>query len=144
MRILFTGLWAILLFIFTCSFSFQDLIQHQSLDFSFNASPDWSELTDQDVQWYRRDWVLRKAGHLLGFFLLALLASGGGRSTYAFGLCVLYAAATEILQLYFFRGGRIYDMAIDTLGVLMAYLWCRFLVRVKLTTTNFTRHKKNT
>ena len=74
-----------------------------------------------DFQWASNDWILRKIGHFIGFFILALLASNFGKYKSAFYLCIIYAALTEILQLFFFRGGRIYDVINDSLGVLLAY-----------------------
>ncbi|NMO95702.1 VanZ family protein [Paenibacillus lemnae] len=125
MRIIFTVFWAAVLFTFTCSINFQALLHQQLIDFRFNPAPDWSELFRMDFQWYRNDWILRKAGHLIGFFVLALSASNFGKIRFAFILCILYAAATEILQLYFFRGGRIYDVINDSFGIILAYLVCK-------------------
>lgn len=127
MRIIITVIWALALFVFTCSLNFQLLIQYHIVNFRFNPSPDWSELTKLDFQWYSSDWILRKIGHFIGFFILALLASDFGRKRTAFFWSVAYAALTEILQLFFFRGGRIYDVINDSLGILLAYLLCMIL-----------------
>lgn len=124
MRTILTILWGLILFIFTCSLNFQLLIRYHIIDFQLNPSPDWSELFKMDFQWYSTDWVMRKIGHFLGFFILALLASGFGKSKMAFYICVGYAALTEILQLFFFRGGRIYDVINDAFGIGLAYLIC--------------------
>lgn len=124
MRTILTIMWAIALFIFTCSLNFQLLIRYHIINFQFNPSPDWSELFNMDLQWKSTDWIMRKIGHFFGFFILALLASGFGKSRITFHLCVLYAALTEILQLFFFRGGRIYDVINDVLGIGLAYLIC--------------------
>lgn len=129
MRIILTFLWAIALFVFTCSVNFHLLIRYQVVDFQFNPYPDWSELTKLDFKWYSSDWILRKIGHFIGFFILALLASDFGRRRTAFFWSVAYAALTEILQLFFFRGGRIYDVINDSLGILLAYLLCTILFR---------------
>jgi len=125
MRIFLTLIWACILFIFTCSVNFHMLIKYQFIDFQINPAPDWLELLKSDYQWSDTEWLQRKAGHMLGFFILALLGSKFGKYRSAFYLSVLYAAVTEILQLYFFRGGRIYDVFIDTVGVLLAFLFCR-------------------
>ncbi|MDL1162346.1 VanZ family protein [Yersinia pestis] len=129
MRFIITVIWALALFVFTCSLNFQLLIQYHIVNFRFNPSPDWSELTKLDFQWYSSDWILRKIGHFIGFFILALLASDFGRRRTAFFWSVAYAALTEILQLFFFRGGRIYDVINDSLGILLAYLLCMILFR---------------
>ncbi|KOR76602.1 VanZ family protein [Paenibacillus solani] len=132
MRIMLTFLWAIALFIFTCSVNFHHLISDHVVEFQFNPSPDWSELLRQDFQWNSSDWRLRKIGHFFGFFVLALLASNFGKRKSAYYLCVAYAGLTEILQLFFFRGGRIYDVINDSLGILLAYLLCLILLRKRI------------
>ncbi|MEX3618252.1 VanZ family protein [Paenibacillus glucanolyticus] len=124
MRIVLTVIWAIVLFIFTCSVNFNLLIQYHIIDFHLNPHPDWSELLKLDFQWSSNDWVLRKIGHFIGFFVLALLASNFGKYKSAFYWCTIYAALTEILQLFFFRGGRIYDVINDAFGIFLAYLFC--------------------
>ena len=123
------ALWALALFVFTCSLNFHLLIQQHVLNFRFNSSPDWSELLNLDFQWYSGEWISRKIGHFFGFFTLALLASSFGKIKSAFYWCVIYAAFTEILQLFFFRGGRIYDVINDALGILLAYFLCTIQFR---------------
>lgn len=129
MRIFITVIWALALFIFTCSLNFQLLIQYHIVNFRFNPSPDWSDLLKLDFQWYSGDWISRKIGHFFGFSILALLASNFGKTKSAFYWCVLYAAFTEILQLFFFRGGRIYDVINDASGILLTYFLCTFQLR---------------
>ncbi|WP_179281137.1 VanZ family protein [Paenibacillus sp. XY044] len=135
MRIFLTVIWAVCLFVFTCSFDFNALLHHQQVDFRLNFSPDWSELLKLDLQWSSEVWVNRKIGHFIGFFLLALLLSNFRVSKLAVITTILYAALTEILQLYFFRSGRIYDVVNDTFGILCAYLFCLlFQAYIKRTT----------
>lgn len=137
MRIILVVFWALVLFIFTCSVNFNFLIQYHIIDFQLNPNPDWSELLRLDFQWSSYDWVLRKIGHFIGFFILALLASNFGKYKSAFYWCIIYAALTEFLQLFFFRGGRIYDVINDSFGVLLAYLCCLILF------SHSSRHQRN-
>lgn len=132
MRIFLTVIWALALFIFTCSLNFHLLIKYHIINFKFNPTPDWSELLKLDFQWSSHEWILRKIGHLIGFFILALISSDYGRYKSAFYITIFYAALTEILQLFFFRGGRIYDIANDSLGVLLAYIFCLLLFSKKI------------
>lgn len=131
MRIILTVIWAVALFVFTCSLSFQLLIKYHIVDFKFNPAPDLSELLKFDFQWSNPEWILRKIGHLAGFFILALISSDFGKYKSAFYFSVIYAACTEFLQLFFFRGGRIYDVINDSFGVLLAYLLCSILFHNK-------------
>lgn len=130
MRIIITLIWAFALFVFTCSLNFHLLIKYHIIDFRLNMAPDWSELFKLDFQWYSTDWILRKIGHFFGFFILTLLATDFGKSRSALYLCVIYAALTEILQLFFFRGGRIYDVVNDTLGIGLAFILCTLFRRI--------------
>lgn len=130
MRIIITLIWAFALFVFTCSLNFHLLIKYHIIDFRLNMAPDWSELFKLDFQWYSTDWILRKIGHFFGFFILTLLATDLGKSRSALYLCVIYAALTEILQLFFFRGGRIYDVVNDTLGIGLAFILCTQFRRI--------------
>ncbi|MCM2996618.1 MULTISPECIES: VanZ family protein [Paenibacillus] len=127
MRIFLTVTWAVCLFVFTCSFDFNALLHHHRADFRLNPSPDWSELLKLDLQWSSEAWINRKIGHFIGFFLLELLLSNLRGSKLAVMTAILYAALTEVLQLYFFRSGRIYDIVNDTFGILCAYLFCLML-----------------
>lgn len=124
MRTLLTIIWTIALFIFTCSVNFRLLIEQQYVHFVFNTSPPWHELLELDLDFNDSDWILRKIGHFVGFGILFLLASNFGKYKSAFLYCVLYAMLTEVLQLFFFRGGRIYDVINDSAGIFAAYLLC--------------------
>lgn len=132
MRIILTVIWAFVLFVFTCSVNFHLLIRYHIVDFHFNPSPDWSELLKLDFQWTSHDWVQRKIGHFFGFFVLAILASNFGKYKSAFFFAIIYASMTEVLQLFFFRGGRIYDVVNDSAGILFAYILCLILFRNKI------------
>lgn len=132
MRMMLTVIWAFALFVFTCSVNFHLLIKYHIIDFKFNPNPDWSELLKLDFQWSSHDWILRKIGHLIGFFILALIASDFGKYKSAFYFSVIYAALTEILQLFFFRGGRIYDVINDSFGIILAYILCSFFFHKKV------------
>ncbi len=84
MRIFLTLIWACILFIFTCSVNFHMLIKYQFIDFQINPAPDWLELLKSDYQWSDTEWLQRKAGHMLGFFILALLGSKFGKYSVRF------------------------------------------------------------
>ncbi|WP_165279973.1 VanZ family protein [Paenibacillus protaetiae] len=127
MRITLTIIWAIALFIFTCSFNFHQLITEHYIHFVHNSHPDWSELFKLDFEFDDSEWVTRKIGHFVGFGLLGVLASNFGKYKSAFLYSVMYAALTEVLQLFFFRGGRIYDIINDSAGILFAYVVCRIV-----------------
>lgn len=142
MRIILTVIWAFVLFVFTCSVNFHLLIRYHIVVFNFNPTPDWSELLKLDFQWTSHDWMNRKIGHFFGFFILAILSSSFGKYKSAFFFSIVYAALTEILQLFFFRGGRIYDIANDSAGILFAYIICLFLLRKSTRRTSYINKEK--
>ncbi|WP_156484828.1 VanZ family protein [Bhargavaea cecembensis] len=73
-------------------------------------------------------YLLQKIGHFLSFgFLYYLLVAWMKRPHKAFVLCVLFALFTEILQLFFHRSGRLFDVGIDLLGIITAYLICTYI-----------------
>ncbi|MBD2848562.1 VanZ family protein [Paenibacillus sp. IB182496] len=123
LRILTGILWALLLFVFTCAISFHRLVYDFELFFVLQPNPDWMDffkLQDFDVS--DSEWILRKLGHMAGFFILALLLGNLGRNRWGVYAAILYALATEVMQLFFYRGGRLYDVLIDTAGILLA-IW---------------------
>lgn len=100
-----------------------DFIIHQEINFQFNSSP---VLTDffliDKIQSEISFYMLQKLGHVLGFGVLYILLSYSFKnSRLAFRLSFLFAFVTEVLQLYFNRTGRLTDVGIDLIGILLAY-----------------------
>ncbi|RDI40029.1 VanZ family protein [Falsibacillus pallidus] len=124
MKIIQIVLVAALIFLFTCTQSFDDLMYRGMIGFRFNPEPNFFELfqfnfTDLQDQPY----IIQKIGHFSSFTIFALLVFSWVRK-YRLTLLVSigYAITTEILQLYFSRDGRFVDMFIDSAGVLAALL----------------------
>ena len=121
MRGFFILLWALAIFIFTCTASFPGLIESGQVHFEWEADPNFSELFSPLPVDLTRDFLLQKWGHALAFLFLTILLQRKFRSkAWILYLAISYAALTEILQLYFTRDGRIFDMAIDLIGILFA------------------------
>ena len=75
------------------------------------------------------DLLIKKAGHLLAYGVLALLAKWVGFSTRSSLVLVLaYAASDELHQRYIpGRHGNILDVLIDMLGAVLALLLAHYL-----------------
>ncbi|MBB3108535.1 VanZ family protein [Paenibacillus phyllosphaerae] len=135
LRFALAVIWMIFLFICTCTTNFQNMVLHYDISFKFDASPDWNQLfilpnTDvirDHIRWYS----FQKIGHFTGFAILTLILTNMGQWRLGVIPAVGYAIATEILQLYFMRDGRIVDMFIDSSGILLAYLFVVLINRRK-------------
>jgi VanZ family protein len=122
MRILLIILWAGLLFILTCTTSIELLFQQQRLLFQWNSSPSFSEFFSPLPSELSEAFITRKIGHSLSFFILTVLMLSRISLKYAFVASLVIAAMTEILQLFFQRDGRLFDIGFDSLGIILAIL----------------------
>ncbi|MGM0902894.1 MAG: VanZ family protein [Bacillota bacterium] len=74
------------------------------------------------------EFVIRKVGHILVFFLLSVLFVITYHSICnAFFISFLFGFLTEFVQLFFSRGGRLFDVWIDGIGVVIGVV-CSFLM----------------
>ncbi|MGN7455070.1 VanZ family protein [Paenibacillus pasadenensis] len=114
--------WAGLLLMLTGTESLRQLLLHRELVFSFDLSPDFRPFFHwADIRSIHSEWLLVKLGHFLGFAVLDLLLMLWlGRKLPALALSLLFALATEALQLFQHRDGRLYDVIIDLSGALTA------------------------
>ncbi|MGX6443690.1 VanZ family protein [Neobacillus sp. K501] len=63
---------------------------------------------------------MQKLGHIVAFFILTvLLVKCIYSKSLALLLSISYAALTEVLQLFFTRDGRIFDIGFDGIGILL-------------------------
>jgi len=121
-------IWCVFLFVCTCTYNFDRFIGHGDIHFIRNPYPQWQELLDPFPSRLSRSWALQKIGHFTGFFVLAAILAFRLRQRWhaalAFAFSFGYAAATELLQLYFFRDGRLSDLIFDSAGILLAIWLC--------------------
>ncbi|MDS9472627.1 VanZ family protein [Sporosarcina pasteurii] len=101
-------------------------LYYQKVSFKLNASPIFSDLLiTSDIHLNSKFYLTQKLGHISAFgFLYFLLYLWIRKPNKAFVICTLFALSTEIIQLYFGRNGRLYDVGIDMIGVGLAYLVC--------------------
>ncbi|WP_442596438.1 VanZ family protein [Neobacillus sp. D3-1R] len=123
MRIVLIMVWAGFIFLSTCNSSFPDLLEHQQISFHWTFTPSFEELLYPLPTEDNPYFTLQKIGHALSFFILALLVMARFPSKIqAFILCFSYAVLTEILQLFFMRDGRLFDIGFDSIGILSAII----------------------
>lgn len=121
-RILLITCWMGILFVFTCSLRIEEIITSGVLQFSFDSQPDLSELLQSLPPDTTGAFWTRKIGHAACFFILAFLLLKKLPRVHTLAISVIYAASTEILQLFFFRDGRLFDIGFDAIGIVLAIL----------------------
>jgi VanZ family protein len=123
--------WGILLFVFTCASDSGFWISGTLPSFHWSASPDFNEMTNLDLK-YSIGYLIRKAGHFSGFsILLVLFYSKCKNIGKSIVFSISYALLTELLQLYFGRDGRLYDVVIDSAGVLFGMIVMQMMYKLK-------------
>lgn len=91
-------------------------------EFSLYILPNYNDLFIIDLK-ATPAYVIRKIGHFSGFAFFAIFIWIQNRSFLRSAFySIAYAILTELLQLYFGRDGRLYDIVIDSLGILMALI----------------------
>ncbi|MCM3652945.1 VanZ family protein [Metabacillus litoralis] len=117
-----------MIFIFTCTESLFLLLQEQKLSFQFNTSPSFSDffindlINNPDITYFNQ-----KAGHIICFFILALLLYWTSHRVWLTTLLLLIVAfSTEFAQLFFSRSGRLLDVFYDSIGLTMFLVFYLF------------------
>ncbi|WP_409348222.1 VanZ family protein [Paenibacillus gyeongsangnamensis] len=133
MRLFAVILWALVLFIFTCNISLHALLNDKIL-FIINPHPKYRDLFIYlDYNLVHPYWIIVKLGHVIGFAIMDFLLFWWTRKrTYAALLTITLALLTEILQLFFNRDGRIYDVVIDSVGILISYYASKLHKTIKI------------
>ncbi|MEH7332788.1 VanZ family protein [Neobacillus drentensis] len=128
MKIFLILIWTISIFVFTCTANFSELLASGAVHFEWDAHPQFMELLEPLPVSINMDFIIQKIGHLTAFFILALLLQTKLRSKFeVFIFAASYAILTEFLQLYFTRDGRLFDIEIDSAGILLSIAIGSFL-----------------
>jgi VanZ family protein len=131
MRSLVIFVWCVVILIFTCTASFHDLIHFGVLSFRLNGQPVFSEFLSPFPSNISKSLLFQKLGHIAAFQILTVLVLMKFRSIpIILIMTASFAALTEFLQLYFSRGGRLFDIGIDLIGILAA-LGMSTIIRAK-------------
>jgi VanZ family protein len=120
--------WAGLLFLFTCTESMEQFIQNGIIVFSWSSQPNVHEFLYPLPSVPDATFISRKVGHALSFFVLSILSFSVFLSKKKMlVISLLYAVLTEVLQLFFQRGGRLFDIGFDGAGIAVALMVVTFL-----------------
>lgn len=121
--------WIVTILVAGCTADAHAFLYEQAISFHLDVTPNFRDLfITHDIYLEKEFYVIQKIGHisafgLLFFFLFATIKRLG----HAFILCSMFAFFTEILQLYFQRNGRLFDVGVDMIGILLAFLLCKSL-----------------
>lgn len=114
-------LWAAAIFVFTCTASFTELLEWGTIRFQWNGNPQLSELLLPLPEHINEGFLRQKIGHIGAFWILTILLQAKYLSRkFVLLIALFYSGLTEILQLFFMRDGRLFDMGFDTVGILLA------------------------
>jgi VanZ family protein len=132
-KALFVLAWAVMLGVFACTSDLDALLRHQTVHFRWVAEPDFTDLLIvHDMRPYEPYWLMITAGHEFGFAALTLLIYHLRRNLgSAAAAAFVYAALTEVLQLYFGRDGRLADFVIDSFGVMASIAALKAIRKMK-------------
>ncbi|MBT2726179.1 VanZ family protein [Bacillus sp. ISL-75] len=121
MRGIYILLWAAAILILTCTADFSELMASGKIRFEWVGDPNFSELLFPLPLELSRDFLLQKCGHVFAFLILTFLLQTKFHSkAFILILAIAFALLTEILQLYFSRDGRMFDIGFDLIGILFA------------------------
>ena len=128
-RILILIIWTGVIFITTCVSNLNELTHGFFISFDFRDKPDLTEFYSP-LPILTEDFMIQKIGHILAFFVFTILLF---QCFYSFSIALIgsagYGFMTEILQLYFSRGGRLFDVGFDSIGVIAGLLYAVFVLK---------------
>lgn len=117
-------IWAAGMLVVMCTSDAQAFVYDQTLNYNLNLAPHYIELFRvSDIDLTDSFYLLQKTGHIISFGILYSLVFNSLRNHYkAFIICVLFAFSSEMLQLFFERNGRFFDVGVDFIGIVIAFL----------------------
>lgn len=121
--------WGIFLGMDTWTDNLRALLQFKNVGFRWVSSPNFlSFFYLFDISKIHHHFVIVKLGHFIGFGIFDLLLFNWKNShKQALGISFTFALLTEILQLFFGRDGRLYDLIIDFSGAILIYFMIKFI-----------------
>ncbi|WP_339251578.1 VanZ family protein [Sporosarcina sp. FSL W8-0480] len=126
-----TLIWVFFILVAGCTYSAHAFLYDQVIHFTPKLDPTFADLfITTDFNWTSRFFWKQKFGHMTAFGIMYVLFLGSIRKEKnALIICMLFALITEIVQLFFGRNGRLYDIGIDFVGIFVSYMVCHYLLR---------------
>ena len=119
--------WAVIILIAGCTSDAHAFLFEQVVAFNVEMAPNFRDLLiTNDIHITNEFYVIQKIGHISAFgVLFFFMLNWIKRVKITLLLCATFAFMTEVLQLFFSRNGRLYDVGIDMVGILLSYVMCR-------------------
>ncbi|MFC3210725.1 MULTISPECIES: VanZ family protein [Planomicrobium] len=116
--------WAAGILVVMTTSNAEAFLYNQILHYELDLSPNFIDLFRlNDVALTDNFYLIQKLGHLLSFGILYMLLYNWLHThSKALWYCIAFAISSEIIQLFFERNGRIFDMGVDFIGILLAYI----------------------
>lgn len=129
-----TILWACSMLVAGCTASAHAFLYEQHISFSLNNAPDYLDLwITSDIHLTKEFYVIQKIGHIMAFgFLYFLVLQSTKKVGISLLVCGCFAFLTEVLQLHFNRNGRLFDVGVDILGILIAFVLSQALKTIRV------------
>jgi hypothetical protein len=127
-KLLLVIIWGCILALNTWTDNLGDLLRLQSIGFKWDSSPHYlSFFNFLDITRIHHDFVIVKTGHFIGFAIFDFLLFNWKKDhKAAIVIAFVFALTTEVLQLFLGRDGRLYDVIIDSLGIITVYFLLKF------------------
>lgn len=121
---LLTFLWASFIVVAACTLNAHAFLYEQVVQFTFEFTPDFLDLLiTSDIHLTNEFYLIQKTGHMFTFGVLYFFHYLWMKKMgIALVLTGIFAAFSEVLQLYFNRNGRLFDVGVDLVGMVIAYL----------------------
>lgn len=116
-------LWAIGILLVMNTSNAEAFLYDQVLRYELNLNPDFFELFRySDVTLTDAFYLIQKSGHIFSFGILYVLVFNWLNTHFkALWICIVFAISSEIIQLFFQRNGRLFDVGVDLIGIFLAY-----------------------
>ncbi|MHA6261439.1 VanZ family protein [Sporosarcina sp. CAU 1771] len=120
--------WTVFIVIAAFTSNAHAFLYDQVVSFRFVQNPSLSDMFIIHDFSLSKFFLIQKIGHMVSFGVLWILVFQWVRKVkITVILCTLFALSTEVCQLFFGRNGRLYDVGIDFVGIVVAYGIWRYL-----------------
>ena len=128
--------WAIGMLIVMCTNDAKAFLYEQKLNYELNVNPDFFDFFGySDINLTDAFYLLQKTGHMFSFgFLYLLVFYWLQNHRRSFWVCAVFAFFSEIIQLFFHRNGRLFDVGVDVLGIFLVSLILKYVSAKKVNT----------
>ncbi|WEG13477.1 VanZ family protein [Pullulanibacillus sp. KACC 23026] len=122
-RVILLVIWIGVMLSFIWTHDIHGALYSVHFNFDINPNPRFLDVfIFQDFNYTSPIFWIAKLAHFFGFAIFdGLLFWLIKNKTLTLCGSIAFAIFTEILQLYFYRDGRLYDMMIDSLGAFLMY-----------------------